>query len=244
MWVELSRRWAELGFRSVRFDLSGIGESPVHPGINDRATRSVHALREVAESIAFISPGGAKDAVLVGLCSGAYHAMEVGFATKVKAIYMVNPAFRVDPMAEPETDDDLARREIAEVRRKWYVMLESLEFLWPLARKAPEFMWTLIDRFGVTSSKAESLIRLASRGIDTFIVADSNEASRYVRGKRSDIRRLELEGSLSLVTFESLDHTIFGPLARQRVVNSLSEHLAATLLTPASAPPAMPVAKG
>ena len=230
LWVELSRRWAALGFRSIRFDLSGIGESPVHPGINDRATRSVHALREVADAITFISPKGPSEAVLVGLCSGAYHAMEVGFASKVRAVYMVNPAFRVDPLLEPDASEEIARREIAEVRRKWYVALENLEFLWPIARKAPEFMWVLIDRFGVTSSKADTLLRLAERGIDTFIVADLTESSRYIRGKRSQIRHLELGGALSLVTFESLDHTVFGPLARQRVVAALSQHLAASLL--------------
>ena len=63
LWVQLSRRWAALGFRTLRFDLSGIGESADRRDdgtITVRGTRS----RQVAEVVDFVAADHATDVLL------------------------------------------------------------------------------------------------------------------------------------------------------------------------------------
>lgn len=56
-WVDLSRRWAADGYRSVRFDLSGIGESPARPGRRERHIYAPWALDDIAEVAHAVSRG-------------------------------------------------------------------------------------------------------------------------------------------------------------------------------------------
>jgi alpha-beta hydrolase superfamily lysophospholipase len=225
LWVELSRRWAALGFRSFRIDLSGIGESPPLEGMTERITRSVHALRQVAEVIDFVEPDNSCDVLLVGLCSGAYQAMEVALSSRVRAVFLVNPSFRFDALDSGKIGESATKREVAETPAKWYSALEQLRFLWPLARHFPDIVWRIINSLGVRSSRADSLVRLAKANVDTFVVCDSDQAESLIRGRKADARRLAKRGALTFAHVDPLDHTVFGPLARQSVSNVLTSWL-------------------
>ena len=76
LWVELARRWAAVGIRSVRFDLSALGDSPAHTGQDEFVSRSIHAFDDVLAVARAVSPDDPSDVVLVGLCSSAYQAIE------------------------------------------------------------------------------------------------------------------------------------------------------------------------
>ena len=75
LWVSLARALGDVGLTSLRFDLSGIGDS--------ERRRDVGSLREsverdIADAIAYLGKTqGAERVVLVGLCSGAYDALLV-----------------------------------------------------------------------------------------------------------------------------------------------------------------------
>ena len=92
LWVELSRSWAAEGLRCVRVDLSGIGDSPTRPG-PDRVGR---VPRRCARGSGRHPSGrqceGGTELVLVGLCSGGYHAIESALAAPVASVCVVNPA--------------------------------------------------------------------------------------------------------------------------------------------------------
>jgi alpha-beta hydrolase superfamily lysophospholipase len=225
LWVELSRRWAALGFRSLRIDLSGIGESPPLEGMIERITRSVHSLRQVADVIDFVAPDGSRDVLLVGLCSGAYQAMEVALSDRVRAVFLVNPSFRANPLDSGEVGESATRREVAETPAKWYSALEQLRFLWPIARHFPDFAWRFINSLGLSSSRANSLVRLAKANVDTFVVCDSDQVESLTRGRKADVRRLAKQGALTFAPVDPLDHTVFGPLARRNVSNVLTSWL-------------------
>lgn len=225
LWVELSRRWAALGFRSLRFDLSGIGESPPLEGKTERIMWSADALRQVAEVIDFVAANDATEVLLVGLCSGAYQAMEVAIAGQARAVFLVNPAFRADPLESIQVGESAVAREVAESPAKWYSTLEKMRFLWPVARHFPDVVWRLINSLGLATSRADSLVRLVEANVDTLVVCDSYQAESYARGRKAEFRRLSNQGTLRFARIDPLDHTVFGPLARQCVSNVLTSSL-------------------
>ena len=59
MWVELSRAWAALGFPCYRFDLSGLGDSPVRAGQVRNLVRAPEAFDDVVDVVHDVDRGRA-----------------------------------------------------------------------------------------------------------------------------------------------------------------------------------------
>jgi pimeloyl-ACP methyl ester carboxylesterase len=73
MYVSLSRKLADAGHVVLRFDLSGIGDSEQR---NDKLSTIESSLADIKEALDFLSATGqASRFVLIGLCSGADHAV-------------------------------------------------------------------------------------------------------------------------------------------------------------------------
>lgn len=224
LWVGLSRRWAALGFRSIRFDLSGIGESPPIEGMTENI-KSAHSLRQVADVVEFVAADDATDVLLVGLCSGAYEAMEAAIAGRARAVFLVNPDFRANPLQSAQVGESALTREVAEHPAKWYSVLEQQRLLWPIARHFPDIVWRCVNFLGLGTSRADTLVRLGEANIDTLVVSDSFQAEACVRGRKARLRRLSNQGVLTFARIDPLDHTIFGPLARRMVSGVLTSWL-------------------
>jgi pimeloyl-ACP methyl ester carboxylesterase len=80
-YVALARRLAREGYASLRFDLTGTGDSPAHGN-----TRNPHYDPErIAECVAgldLLEREGFPKAVALGLCAGAYTAQELTLADR------------------------------------------------------------------------------------------------------------------------------------------------------------------
>lgn len=74
--VDLARKLANLGFTTLRLDLSGLGDSQARSGkIESNQSR---ALLDVTDALDYLSEtNGASQFVLLGLCSGAFNAHQV-----------------------------------------------------------------------------------------------------------------------------------------------------------------------
>lgn len=67
-YVSLARRLAEMGLTSLRFDFSGIGDSPPSPSVDDSEERGVN---ETMQAMDFLAGSlGPSTFVPIGLCSG------------------------------------------------------------------------------------------------------------------------------------------------------------------------------
>lgn len=91
--VNLARQLASIGVRSLRFDLSGLGESRIRAGKLDASDR---ALLDVKDAFSFLEEKyNASEFVLMGLCSGAFNAHRVATRdARVKgAVFMDGIAF-------------------------------------------------------------------------------------------------------------------------------------------------------
>lgn len=93
MYVPLARTWAHQGHTVLRVDIGGLGDSPPHAGWPDNTVYSANALADVHSAIQHLrAQTGVRQVVVMGLCSGAYHAFKsAAHALPVDAVVMINP---------------------------------------------------------------------------------------------------------------------------------------------------------
>ena len=76
--VKLARQLAECGVSSIRFDLSGLGDSGPARGAEHFLTQAVHDLQAAMNLVETML--GIRRFVVIGLCSGATHGMALALA--------------------------------------------------------------------------------------------------------------------------------------------------------------------
>ncbi len=109
--VHLARRLASEGFRCVRIDANGLGDSVAAEGIPENESYAATILRDVDLTLQFLRAQQlGRRFVLTGLCSGAYYAFQSAVAlidpTLVESI-LINPLtyFWKDGMVITESTD-------------------------------------------------------------------------------------------------------------------------------------------
>ena len=102
LWVELSREWATAGIRSLRLDLSGLGDSPDRQGgQGEWECNKPEAFDDVADAVDWVSPDDPTNVVLVGLCSAGYQALESALAVRARGVVAINPIISFVPTELP-----------------------------------------------------------------------------------------------------------------------------------------------
>jgi dienelactone hydrolase len=217
MWVDLARRWAGHGLRSVRCDLSGLGDSPARPGRPVDEPHAPEALDDVLEVAAAVSPEDPTDVILVGLCSGGYHAIEGALALGVRGVCAINPVLTHKP-AEVRAEDAMdTRRRAAPIRKRWIRALPAHDQLGALVDRMPDSVWWLLNRFAVEQSPANALCQLVDHGVRTFVVSGPHERRMMWRGERRTYRAIERSGLYRHVVAADIDHELFQRQARALV---------------------------
>lgn len=95
MYVSLSRVLAERGFTVVRFDLSGIGDSPPRGDSLSPLASSMTDIRDALDSLEELLHS--QRFVLVGLCAGADHALLYGHTdSRIAGLVLMDPTVPVN----------------------------------------------------------------------------------------------------------------------------------------------------
>ena len=91
-YVNLARHFAAMGFATLRFDLSGIGDSPNR---NDGRPYREYAAEEVCGVIDDLEQRlGVRDFILLGICAGADISFDAAVEDeRVKGLVLINGAF-------------------------------------------------------------------------------------------------------------------------------------------------------
>lgn len=91
IYVKTARKLAGIGCVSLRFDLSGIGDSDVNPSNLNYQER---VRSEIQDAIELLCDKGKVDRViLIGFCSGAINGLNmVGEDERIKGLVLVNPS--------------------------------------------------------------------------------------------------------------------------------------------------------
>lgn len=89
--VDHARALARLGVASLRFDASGIGDSPAHPGASGEALYSQSQVDDLRAAIDALEGMGIGDPILVGRCSGAWSVFNAAVEDdRVGEVLMIN----------------------------------------------------------------------------------------------------------------------------------------------------------
>jgi alpha/beta superfamily hydrolase len=91
MHVLWARAWAALGYRVLRMDIGGIGDSRAATPAGENKTYSATAVPDVQAAMQLLAKNGPPAMFLVGLCSGAYVAFHTARVAKLHGAILINP---------------------------------------------------------------------------------------------------------------------------------------------------------
>jgi alpha-beta hydrolase superfamily lysophospholipase len=246
MWVELSRTWAALGLPCYRFDLSGLGDSPVRAGQERNLVRAPEAFDDMVDIVHDIDHARAArparavaPVVLVGLCAGAYQALESAIDLHPLSVLSVNPLLRFRP-PEIKSGPLDPRRKLAKPvgdLRGVYRSLPSWKIL-RLARNAYLAVGRLRSR---QRSPLDWLEETAAQGTDILCVCGEVEAVAFFEGAPAGRTTLD-QDHCRIQVIEGLDHGLMLARHRAEVSDLLTRHLRLLFLDGAGRPAASPAA--
>ncbi len=226
LWVELARQWAACGLRTLRVDLSGLGDSGTHPGQPRDVYYPPEALADVEEAARFVSPDDPSRVVLMGLCSGAYHALHGGLSLGAQGVCVFNPIFTTLPIpsAAPSATSSI-RPQLSAPKRHWAARLAGHQVPRAVLGALPEGAWWLFNRLGIRRSPVDSLERLVSAGSEVLVVVGGDESLRIRRGSARTLRRLSRSDRLRFEVIDDLDHAMLGARDARRVSDIVYSHV-------------------
>ena len=227
LWVEWSRQWASAGVRSLRLDVSGLGDSPDRQG-QEGCWQSCkpEAFDDVADAARWLSPDDPSDVILVGLCSAAYQALESALAMRARGVVAINP---VVSFAPPERLAGLPldpRRRIAFPRAEAVENFREVQNPTSLRQRFPDFAWRMRVTAHPKRRSGEWLDALVRQGTDTLLVCGDAEFRPIRKGATTRrLKRLQDSGRLRVEHLPGLQHDLFVADHRSLVTRLVTDHV-------------------
>lgn len=240
MSVHLARYFATAGVASLRFDLPGIGDSAL-PDEHARPHIYIADRREAfGAAIDALSERGHARVVVMGVCSGAYHALRAaGVDLRVRDVVLVNQLI-YDWSSQPMLGwvrGALSR--LGGIRPGTGQATDSLSGLFQAQTSRTRVAWQRLRRTGFriaalpravglmpTASQAQRRVRaLAARGVRIMIAVGEADASRTLLEGHFGERGRDLLGlgDTRLQIDNAFDHSMASEAARERLWPALLE---------------------
>jgi pimeloyl-ACP methyl ester carboxylesterase len=237
IYVKIARRLATIGFPVLRFDFSGIGDSPVR---HDTLPFARSAIAEAQDAMTFLqTTKGIENFVLLGGCSGAWAAFETACSDqRVTGTVLINFQFQGDDEDEP--DPDMVNRKAAHYYSR-YAVFDAKSWLRFFTGKTD---YRQLGRVMKNAMKRRIGLRKESRENHEFQAAVEHLAARYVRTaflcsagdpRLDDLReaggetlvRLCRSGSMALSVIPGADHTFSSLDDQERLLQAISRCMTA-----------------
>jgi len=235
LYVQIARHLAARGFKVVRMDLPGLGDSPAKPGLPEHQIYPDHPERLILQAIESVRRDlGSTEIHCAGICSGAYHSLKAAVAgAPLASVIPINPlTFFWKPEMSLEAP---AFRDTAEVMRyrRTALSAKSLRKLFTgqvdlvnlatiFARFALRRVRSIVRRIaralGIAMGEdlAAELRRIRKQGTRMhFVFASTDPGPSLLREEAGgEVHRLSRLGALTISFIEGADHT-FTPFASQ-----------------------------
>jgi len=252
LYVPLARRWAGLGFKVLRMDLSGIGDSPVPQGAKENLTYPRDGIDDIRAAMDFLTETTKVTRFIVtGLCSGGDLAFQMGVKEpRVAGSIMLNPrTFLVNDLSMVDTYEQARWHQGSLVNREsWLKLLRgdvnvarALRIVAPkvkdlVVQRATRAVTTILGSAiggpGGPAPRQETdvpacLRFMADRGVDTFLlVSERDPGVDYVDANYGrQMRALAGAPGFRRVDIAGTDHTFTAQWAQERVAETITEHL-------------------
>lgn len=221
LWVELSRRWAARGMRCVRFDLTGLGESPDDGSPQPASIFAPEWVDDAAGVAEELTSGRGSESVFVGMCSGAFCAVEAALRVGARGVCAINPPIGFDFLHGVMKLDASPRRPIRRLAE--YLKYAALHLRWVTAGIGALLALVLPSLFSTDVLRAT-----ADAGSEVFVLASREDLSPFP-GRRSFERffgrRLLAPKHYEVTFVEGLDHTLHDPAGRRRAIELLDRRV-------------------
>jgi pimeloyl-ACP methyl ester carboxylesterase len=233
LWVDLARACAAGGrMRCVRVDLNGLGDSPARPGRAELVNYPVDALEDMAEIRRAVTDDGGQGVVLVGVCSGADHAVASALSQPATSVCMVNPAMSpiwwgggtalAPESAEAKPGDPQSRG----VTAPWFWrLLARFKQLRGVTRWIPNWGWWMAKRWFMKGSPVQTLEQLAQSDVDVLLLTGRNEAGRVAKGEHRRLRSLVSAGGVHRELVPYLEHSLLDRASRDQAAEIVTGYV-------------------
>jgi pimeloyl-ACP methyl ester carboxylesterase len=210
--------------RVLRLDLSGIGDSPVRPGQQPQLAYQPEAFDDLVEVLEDLNASDPHDAVLVGVCSGAYVSIDVAAVHGVRGICVINANLRFEPSDLLDSTGGTTR---ALPPSRGLIRRVSASGLGEVARdRMPPLAWHLLDRLHIHPAPTHALERIVGEGTDTWLgFGTDNLLTMLTRRSKYALRGLGRKPNFHLEIVEGMDHLLMLRRHRQQLAEVLTAHL-------------------
>ncbi len=235
LWVELAGEWAARGLRSVRVDMTGLGESPGRPGEPEFVIRLPVNFDDVTDIAKAVSPDDPSDVVLVGLCSSAYQALDSAMGLHPRGVVALNPVITFQPPEMLSGNPVHERRRVALPRGNVIQQFSGEGALSGLRKRFPGLGWRIRTLMAFGNRPAAWLKELTSSGVDLMLVCGDREA-RPIREGSSEraTSKLRASGNFRFEFIPELDHGLLVAAHRDRIRYMVTDHLITRFAKPGS----------
>ncbi len=217
-WVDYSRKLAAEGICSVRFDLSGIGESPARPGQPERPLYAAEALDDIADAAHAVSARDGRDVVLVGVCSGAYAALEAATRVLPRGVVAVNPIMtdagfgNIAPAPAQAPSGKQPPPRGSRLRRQ-------------IVDRLPPFAWRVVFALGLARSPAALITPVVKKKVPTLLILGEEEARLPKKRTPGALSRLSSADHSRFVEMPPLNHSLLHEQNREEIYALLRRFL-------------------
>jgi alpha-beta hydrolase superfamily lysophospholipase len=228
-WVEWARQWAALGYRVVRIDLSGIGDSPTHAGQLEDEPFAPEWIDDLRQVVRELRADGAPVAVM-GLCSGAYSGFEVALWERVDAVFAVNPRLTLYPAAK-------GTHVYTPIRRAGIVPAAPFAALARRHRILAGGLWRIYRQLAVWHGPFRVLRSVVRRGTAVHVSACRDDAQHFteVLFWRPFLARLRKDPRFRFEQDEVFDHSLLTREGQLATFDRATDFLATYVPLPSAA---------
>jgi alpha-beta hydrolase superfamily lysophospholipase len=246
LYVDIARACAARGIAAIRMDLSGVGDSGLRPGEKENSPYADSARTDVRQAVEFASrrfPGARLH--LLGLCSGAYHALKAAVAGHALcSVVVVNP---LTYFWKPGMSLDYADFQVTSETNRYARSSRSLSSWIKLLRGRVDLAnaaRVFAKRFQVRARHTlRELARLAGIRLQDDLAAELRAIERrrilqYFVFSASDpghtmlleqggriVRQLTKRGRMNISIVQGADHTFTSHWNRDQLLVLLMAHL-------------------
>jgi hypothetical protein len=233
LWVDLARACAGSGrMRCVRVDLNGLGDSPTRPGRAELVNFPVDALEDMSDIRRAVTDDGGEGVVLVGVCSGADHAVASALNHRATAVCMVNPAMSPawwggTTVRPPEPEEaESGHPQAPGATMPWFWRLRvRFKGLRGVTAWIPNWGWWVAKRWFMKGSPVRTLEQLAQSGVDVLLATGRNEAGRVAKGEHRRLRSLVAAGGVHREVVPYLEHSLLDRASRDQAAEILTAYV-------------------
>lgn len=212
-WVELARELALLGYRTLRIDFRGWGESPDDGRAPGRPydLSGVEDARVIADQL---HAAGHDRVVLFGLCASAWIALRAALDASADGVIALNPQMYWQPGDPVEIDwDQIRARRAGEIRR--------------IAIGDRCRAWTALDVLGLRPPAGTWLDQLEATGLPIkLLFAEGDDGLLFLAQRLSRrLNRVQRGGTVTVRELPGVDHPLHRVWMRPGVVAAIHEAL-------------------